>query len=150
MSGIGGVYYYHPSGSIRRRVWTGCEEIVTPVLVLDPENREKCGELVLAFREALGWQNGPLDPSDTYVAAMQAALRSLLDPKPEEPKSLGAVVVATFRDDEGKGFGPATWVLAGDGSWVCLTDGIVGHSVSWPFLSDVEVLSHGVPEDGAR
>lgn len=67
-------------------------------------------------------------------------------PEPAQPTGLGAVVEADFETDAGRGYGPATWSLAGDGSWVCLTDGLVGTKAPWPFLTNVKVLSGGVAQ----
>jgi hypothetical protein len=101
-----------------------------PLLVLDPEDAEGVARLAEALRNVSG--NLPI-----YADDVASALRSLLDPKPEEPKGLGAVV----RDREGRIF-----VRQVDGWW----RGEDPCSVNWPAVDVVEVLSHGVPEDGAR
>jgi hypothetical protein len=103
---------------------------VRPLLVLDPEDAEGVARLAEALRNVSG--NLPI-----YADDVASALRSLLDPKPEEPKGLGAVV----RDRDGRIF-----VRQVDGWW----RGEDPCSVNWPAVDVVEVLSHGVPEDGAR
>jgi hypothetical protein len=59
-----------------------------PLVVIDPENREQIERLADVFCHS---------PSSGWVDQMQAALRSLLEPEPEEP----AVWLAVVRDGNG-------------------------------------------------
>jgi hypothetical protein len=61
-----------------------------PLLVIDPEDREQIERLTMAIFAEVGG-----DLPDGYTAnEVQAAIRSLLEPEPEEPTGLGAVVRA--------------------------------------------------------
>jgi hypothetical protein len=115
---------------------------VRPLVVIDAEDREQVERLVQAWERQTG--ESAFSNTGRYL---QAALREFANPtppRPEEPTGLGAVVEADFVTEDGKGFGPAHWAKAGDGSWVCLTDGHARSGTAWPFLSNVRVLSGGV------
>lgn len=56
-----------------------------PLLVIDPEDREQVKRLADAFDAASG----------SWTDQMQAALRSLVTPEPDEPQGLGSVVRLT-------------------------------------------------------
>jgi hypothetical protein len=117
------------------------------LVVIDPEDREQVERVTsLFYNERTRGDRASIVGGSTD--AMQAALRSLVAPeKPAEPTGIGALVEADFATNEGKGFGPAHWARAGDGSWRCLTDGMTSHATAWPFLSVVKVLSEGVTTD---
>jgi hypothetical protein len=113
---------------------------VRPLLVLDPEDAEGVARLAEALRNVSG--NLPI-----YADDVASALRSLLDPKPEEPKGHFAVVVdrngvrwVNWRDPRVTRHHERPWVHAGD-SHECR---------EYADIDVTEVLSHGVPEDGAR
>lgn len=130
----------------------GCK----PVAVIAYDDREQVERLAVAYTtvesartgdEYRAWENRSAEARGRIVDGLAAALRGFANPpipKPDEPTGLGAVVEATYEDDDGKGFGPAAWSRRGDGTWVCLTDGYSTHCVPWPFLRDVTVLSEGV------
>jgi hypothetical protein len=82
---LGGDDLFHRPG------WPPCDVTsiigrrARPLLVIDPEDREQIERLADVFCHS---------PSSGWVDQMQAALRSLLEPEPEEPTGLGAVVRA--------------------------------------------------------
>jgi hypothetical protein len=121
------------------------DDELRPLLVLDPEDREQVLRLAdyldaaFAAIDPAGFAEAPEVDDKVSVNIVRTALRSLLDPKPEEPKGLGAVV----RDHGGR-----HWIRAGriKHSWY-RPHGVWAKYVN---IDVVEVLSHGVPEDGAR
>lgn len=83
------------------------DESARALLVIDPENRETIQTLADHFCRY---------PSDGWVEQMQAAVRAMLAPEPEEPTGLGAVV----RGGDGR-----TWVrLQGSYPWIATGAGV--------------------------
>lgn len=95
-----------------------------PLVVIDPDDTEAVERLTDAFtRHNYG-----------DVEAMQAALREFANPtppKPDEPKGLGAVVVA----GDGRG-----WIHHGRGRWMRDDATVLG----WADLDVLRVVSEGV------
>lgn len=88
------------------------EANVRPLLVIDPENREQVTQIC----DLIPW----LGTAPNLVDDMQAALRSMLVPEPEEPTGAGSVV----RDSRS-----ATWIRMGtspDAAWICPSQTVVG------------------------
>lgn len=120
-----------------RHGWSDAQiDTVRPLLVIDPEDREQVERLTVAlFAEV-----GAADLPDGYTAnEVQAALRSLLEPEPDEPTRLGAVA----QSDDG-----STWVRAhlyGSKPWV--RSAFVNESCGWADLPRrITVLSEGWQE----
>lgn len=84
-------YYRHQSGQITDCQIGAHDQVV---VVIDPENRDQVEQFARAYEAT--WVDGYKSSESTIdivVRQMQSALRSLAtDPKPEEPRGLGAVV----------------------------------------------------------
>jgi hypothetical protein len=110
-----------------------------PLLVIDPEDRDQVERLTVAlFAEV-----GAADLPDGYTAnEVQAAIRSLLHPVPEEPTEVGRLV--RDRDDE-------LWVRYARGEWACLASRPGIDVRTWPELiahyGPLTVLSPGCVEE---
>lgn len=102
-------------------------------VVLDPEDRQQMERL----RDALGAPTSPLGFGWQWL---QRVLRSLtVDPKPDEPTGLGAVV----EDTEGDRW--VRWTCDPDPEiqpWTAADEGGADHV--WADLAAVKVLSEGV------
>lgn len=116
--------------------WDPAWDDRTPLVVLDPEDREQAERLLIA--SWAGIRKGPA--SDEEIDRAQAALRSLVaPPRPEEPMGLGALVEADYSGGRGR----ARWARSEGHSWVCLTPGWVGELCQWSSLVDPRVLAEG-------
>jgi hypothetical protein len=108
-------------------------EVIRPLVVIDPEDREQVERLAEAVNAAIASPERM-----TSLEVMQAALREFADPtppKPDEPTGLGAVVV-----DESE----VEWVHLGSGLWCYGTTDGPSHGFEWAHVHAVRVLSEGV------
>jgi len=116
----------------------GRVEVIRPLVVIDPEDREQVERLNRAQDDEYARQGIDVDHECIDVEVMQAALRSLATPpKPDEPTGLGAVV----EDAEGD-----RWVRAESGTrfpWSRANPDGAEWCV-WADIAAVRVLSDGV------
>lgn len=109
-------------------------EIVRPLVVIDPEDREQVERLLHRYHS---WK-WTADIANASITDMQDALREFANPtppKPDEPRGLYAVV----EDDRA-----VEWVRAnrsGVAPWKCLTN---DRWFDYEDISVVHVLSEGV------
>lgn len=102
------------------------------IIVIDPGDREQVGRLAQAIWDAPGNILEALDE------AVQAALRSLVEPEVEEPTGLGAVV----EDAEG-----ADWHRTREGRWIA-ADGLRTRAGGWAQISrPLTLVSKGTKAD---
>lgn len=105
-------------------------EVIRPLVVIDPEDREQARDLWAAWIDA----GAHMEPG---IGRLQAALRSLVaPPKPDEPTGLGAVV----EDVDGK-----RYIRTADTD--CSTPWSYANNYSdheWSDVAAVRVLSEGV------
>jgi hypothetical protein len=114
------------------------DQTIRPLVVIDPEDREQVERLLNLY-----WvERNPDDEADVqnypeYVNDLQAALREIADPKPEEPTGLGAVV----EDEDGD-----KWIRTCEPCDDCLNKPWQRGPVrrNWLIVPAVRILSEGV------